>query len=1217
MKRHLSVLACLVMLIAIVFTVASCKPAEEPAHEHSYVSVETKAPTCSEKGVVNYTCSCGDTYDEEIAKKAHVEVAIPAVAATCEADGLTEGAKCSVCDAVTKAQVGVAKLGHNPGADATCTTAQVCTNEGCTKVFVAALGHDMAAATCEAPKSCKNCDYIEGEALGHSYSDENKAPTATSLGCVVSTCANCGDSYETPWTAEQYMASFAGTYGNVVKGYSLWFFSKTIYEVDENGEPISEAKKYVVNFYDNACVIDYYYDYTVSANVVDGALVVTISTTLWDNPDTGADDVAPEFVLGDIIATVDANGEWVLSSDLELENGEVGGGDEPGEGGDDNENEIVPIEGVAFSGEGAFGGMELTVIIGASQIQFISYSPYNGESAMIFDYTISDDGAYVLTVDGEAVNPYMASITVYDDGTAYAWYNGYDYDLASEGSEGGEGDDPVVPSNPELVLGENSVSITDTFNGAQVEFTATVAGTYYFVPGSNCVFCYDYSNYFEGDVVAIEFVAGQTIVFDVYAENRQPVSVVVTVSDTEPDEGGDEPGEGGNEGGNTGSGDYNTTIVEGANTLYFSAEEVAANSADRKVIITAAGEYKFAAGSLFIQYLVDADGNQIGKNASYYFELPAGEYTAHFAMLSMFGVAADTAQELNVTFIAELAGGDVVEPEEPECQHTNCYETMYHEAAVWGTCTTPGVVVYQCSDCDYYYTEATGTDSNNHNFFGGSKEVITQANCLTETNGLVRYTCANGCGETYDSEIDYTEAHDWNIITNNAATCTVDGAYHAVCTICEEVDEYTIYAEGHWPVEYGVTCGDTTTCAECDETYVVEHNFGMWGQATCTQAAFCYNCYSYVGEPLGHDWVEATCTEDSYCDRCGAAGEAASGHVLGDVEGKAATCTVDGYTAYKDCENCDYTEGKEVITAPGHADANGDFKCDSCSTVMLPADGEALTVAQAIAIGNLFTKDNYTTEKYYITGIITSVPDATWGNFYLTDANGDEILIYGLYSADGSVRYDAMTSKPVKGDEITVYTVLGFYTAAQGKNAWMDEFVAHDHAWVDATCKAPKTCSLCDATEGEAADHVYVDGACTSCGKEQGSTAVTNAKLDFSTKDNRTTYTTSQQIWEANGVKLTNDKSSSTSNVGDYTNPARFYKSSKITIEASGIKVIQFTCNSASYATSLKNSLGTNAAYTVSVSSSVVTVTFTEAVDSFVINLTDGQVRMNSLVVNP
>ena len=316
------------------------------------------------------------------------------------------------------------------------------------------------------------------------------------------------------------------------------------------------------------------------------------------------------------------------------------------------------------------------------------------------------------------------------------------------------------------------------------------------------------------------------------------------------------------------------------------------------------------------------------------------------------------------------------------------------------------------------------------------------------------------------------------------------------------------------------------------------------------------------------------------------------------------------------CENCDYTEGKE-ITKKTHIDDNEDYECDTCKKLLLPEANSTLTVAQALKVA-MAMDNTYTTVKYYITGTITSVTDATWGNFYLTDANGDEMLIYGLYSSDGKVRYDAMTSKPVKGDEITVYTVLGCYNGTpQGKNAWIDEFISHEHVWADATCKAPKTCSICEATEGAAIDHVYVDGVCTGCGKEEGAAALTNATLSFANKAQRTEFTTSVQVWEQNGVKVTNNKASSTNAVADYASPARFYAGSNLVVEGAGMTKIVFDCNSSSYATALKNSIGTQAGVTVTVSSDKVTVTFDSAVDSFTVKSFTAQVRMDSITVNP
>ena len=123
----------------------------------------------------------------------------------------------------------------------------------------------------------------------------------------------------------------------------------------------------------------------------------------------------------------------------------------------------------------------------------------------------------------------------------------------------------------------------------------------------------------------------------------------------------------------------------------------------------------------------------------------------------------------------------------------------------------------------------------------------------------------------------------------------------------------------------------------------------------------------------------------------------------------------------------------------------------------------------------------------------------------------------------------------------------------------------------------------------------------------------TTATITFDNTSKRTILTTSQQVWEENGIKVINDKASS-SNVADYVKPARFYKGSKITVDAPGnIVLIVFDCNSSSYATALKNSIKTG---TVSVSSDKVTVTLSEAVDNYVIaSLTGGQVRMDSITV--
>ena len=128
------------------------------------------------------------------------------------------------------------------------------------------------------------------------------------------------------------------------------------------------------------------------------------------------------------------------------------------------------------------------------------------------------------------------------------------------------------------------------------------------------------------------------------------------------------------------------------------------------------------------------------------------------------------------------------------------------------------------------------------------------------------------------------------------------------------------------------------------------------------------------------------------------------------------------------------------------------------------------------------------------------------------------------------------------------------------------------------------------------------------------SAAETTATLTFDSTSKRTSFSTSTQVWEENGIKLTNNKSSSTSNVADYAKPARFYKSSKIIIEAPGVITnIVFDCNNASYATAMKNSITDGVATT---SSDKVTVVPTGASNTYTISsLTGGQVRLDAITV--
>ena len=117
-------------------------------------------------------------------------------------------------------------------------------------------------------------------------------------------------------------------------------------------------------------------------------------------------------------------------------------------------------------------------------------------------------------------------------------------------------------------------------------------------------------------------------------------------------------------------------------------------------------------------------------------------------------------------------------------------------------------------------------------------------------------------------------------------------------------------------------------------------------------------------------------------------------------------------------------------------------------------------------------------------------------------------------------------------------------------------------------------------------------------------------EISFASTAQRTEQSTAKQVWANAGVTFTNDKAASTSNVGNYSNPARLYASSSVTITAPGtITKIDFVCNNDSYATALKNSIGDSA------TKNGTTITVTPNADEFTITKLTAQVRLNKLIV--
>lgn len=114
-----------------------------------------------------------------------------------------------------------------------------------------------------------------------------------------------------------------------------------------------------------------------------------------------------------------------------------------------------------------------------------------------------------------------------------------------------------------------------------------------------------------------------------------------------------------------------------------------------------------------------------------------------------------------------------------------------------------------------------------------------------------------------------------------------------------------------------------------------------------------------------------------------------------------------------------FSAGSGEVTPPEGGDQGGDTPDPSGPVVA--------TVAQFLAAAEDET-------IYQLTGVITSVANTEFGNFYLQDDTGN-VYIYGLCSPTGETKYWAASGAKV-GDTITVQTVRTSYNGTpQGKNA--------------------------------------------------------------------------------------------------------------------------------------------------------------------------------------
>ena len=349
------------------------------------------------------------------------------------------------------------------------------------------------------------------------------------------------------------------------------------------------------------------------------------------------------------------------------------------------------------------------------------------------------------------------------------------------------------------------------------------------------------------------------------------------------------------------------------------------------------------------------------------------------------------------------------------------------------------------------------------------------------------------------------------------------------------------------------------------------------------------------------------------------------------------------------------------------------------------------TIAEALQIAGTKEHDTYTDGKYLVAGVVTEIKNTTYGNLYIKDENGDTIYIYGIYDANGTNRFDAMTNQPKVGDYIVVLSVIGQYNGtAQLKNAWVQSIVSqtdiptfnavadtkeHDTFTEEMYLVSGEVTEIKNTTYGNmyikdaAGNTLYIYGLYNTAGErfdamtnkpkvgdtivvygvagkynttlqmkngtivcltpapevpeggdnedetEDDSETKANVSISFADKANRTELSETIQVWQQNGITVTNTKTDASSEIIDSSNPARFYKHSSLTIAYTGMTKLVINCSSSSYADALKASITESEGVTVTKDGNNIIIEFATAIDSFNIVLSGGQVRVNSIDV--
>ena len=1028
MKRHLSLLASVLLVVAMVFAFASCEAIQQyipeipglthqhdfvdgkcecgeadpdyvAPHEHNFVEgkcecgevdpayscvdhvwsepVLEKDATCTEEGRNVITCTkCGYVRYTPILPYGHEEETIPGYDATCTATGLTDGKQCTVCGEITVEQEEI-PASHTeaeiPGVAPTCTAT------GLTAGVKCSVCDEILTAQVEIPAAGHN--YVDGVCVCGLYSADYTGVRTYVLDCGTLTDKSKVDEEGLDSIITADINNFFRIH--LAKKTKIEGNSKTFDDGFEGTKRLNWQTKSVIDGENSVAVI---------AITVDAPATVKVWWVCGGDGRT----VAIYDENGNIVAqgTTESVKNSLYISELAIEKagtyyiGNVDGSNNyyKVEATVEEVKAIAPTSGIidvattdtycnwcdadvyTFTAQ-ASGTYTFTVPAG---LGVHSQKQYDAWGAPEVDFQMSPNGGTfsVDLAEGEAFVFHVAAAT--KDSWTINW------SLAEGDVDVPGGDDPVITIDTELEVGENLIYAPAGAMGSALEctFTVTEEGTYTFTANAlMAVIVIDEMTSYRGSAYLTPGTYTVQVVYYTSTEGYEALNVSYEAPATgEPD----------------GSEQYPyvwETLPE-------------------SVVV----DYAVISGKVYYVFTATADGSVTftwpveGDSWYDWFELDNGNTTANsgsgfMATSHSFVVEAGKTYRVSLGSWSE-SGSHTITVSFTACNHVwseatcetlstcaNCGATTGDLADHTSTVANP-----TCSNPDVCGVCGTELGYIPHSY--GDPEIITNPDCATGTNGSQKLTCTV-CGHVEEETLWAYHNLEETIV---AATCTENGSYHAVCTVCGYEESNVIEAQGHY--NWYATCGETTTCMECGIEFTVEHS---GSPATCTEPAYCWNCWQYYGEALGHSYTGGVCTV------------------------------------------CDAVDTESLVSIPD---------------VIASEDGTEVLVAGYVKS-------------------IDSAWDSYWGNMNVTirDENGNTLYLYRL------------ATEVKLGDYIVVDGAVGSYNGAkqiaQGATAVI--VVSHDECteFTVANCVSASCCVVCGVVNSPALGHSYENGSCTVCGEAE------------------------------------------------------------------------------------------------------------------------------------